>query len=448
LGAPLVVVAAPRTGSGKTVVTLALLRALRRRGLAVAAAKVGPDFIDPAFHAAATGRATANLDPWGMRLATLAATLDRTAADADLVVVEGVMGLFDAAADGTGSTADLAALLDVPVVLVVDAAGQGASVAAVVEGFARFRDDVEIGAIVLNRVAGERHARLLTDALDARVSTPVLGWLPVDPRLALPTRHLGLVQAVEHPGLDAFLDAAADLVAQRLDLDRVERIARAPTLSALGPAAPALPPPGARIALAQDAAFAFAYPHVLDGWRAAGATILPFAPLDGAASDATADAVMLPGGYPELHAERLAGAATFLNGLRRAATRGAAIYGECGGYMVLGRSLVDAAGRAHAMAGLLPVATSFAASRRQLGLRQVTLLAGGPLGPAGTRYRGHEFHYAAETARDGPALLDVQDARGEPLGAAGCRAGTVAGSFVHLVDRADARTLASGPAGR
>lgn len=436
MSAPALLVAAPRTGSGKTVVTLALMRALRRRGLAVGAAKVGPDYIDTAFHTAAAGREAWNLDPWGMRFATLMGALGHAAAGMDLVLAEGVMGLFDGAADGTGSTGDLASLLDAPVLLVVDAAGQGASIAALIEGFARFREDVEVAAILLNRVAGERHARLLLEAIDARLSIPVLGWLPVDQRLELPSRHLGLVQAVEHPDLDGFLDNAADLIEDRIDLARITRIARPPSLGSLVRPASPLPPLGARIAVARDAAFAFAYAHVLQGWRAAGAELVLFAPLADAPPDPAADAVYLPGGYPELHAPQLAAASGFLAGLRAAAGRGAAIYGECGGYMALGQHLVDRDGTSHAMAGLLPVVTSFAERHRHLGLRRVELLAEGPLGRAGSTYRGHEHHHASEIERAGPALFAAADALARPLGEVGCRSGSVMGSFVHLIDRA------------
>ena len=258
--------------------------------------------------------------------------------------------------------------------------------------------------------------------------------MPQAPELELPDRHLGLVQAAEHPELEAFLVRAADFADRHLDLEAV--IARAkPCQLAPRAFAPVLPPLGQRIAVARDTAFAFAYPFVLDGWRAAGAEITIFSPLGDEGPDQAADAVYLPGGYPELHAGRLAANAGFLEGLRAAAARGAVVYGECGGYMALGRGLVDAQGQRHALAGLLPVETSFAEPGLHLGYRAAELMAAGPLGAVGTRFRGHEFHFARLVAGEGEApLFRCRDARGAETGTMGGRAGTVMGSFLHLVD--------------
>ena len=430
--APALVIAAPATGSGKTVLTLGLLRAFRRRGVAVSSAKVGPDYIDPAFHAAASGRPCVNLDPWAMRPSTLQA-IATSAGQADLLLVEGVMGLFDGARDGTGSTADLAAHFGWPVILLVDARGQGASIAAIVEGFRRFRRDVDVVAIVGNRVTGAGHASILRAAL-APLGLPVLGLLPSEPRIALPSRHLGLVQAAEHEDLERTIDAAADWVAAHLDLDALMALAR-PTPRAADESAAGIPPLGARIAYAADEAFAFTYPHLLRAWRQAGAELAPFSPLADEAPDAAADAVFLPGGYPELHAGRLAGNGRFMAGLRDHARRGRTLYGECGGYMVLGAGLVDAAGQRHAMAGLLPLETSFAERKLHLGYRTIEALAASALGATGTRFRGHEFHYA-RVVSEGSAepLFKCRDAIGQDLGTAGLRAGSVVGSFLHLID--------------
>jgi cobyrinic acid a,c-diamide synthase len=433
------IIAAPASGSGKTVLTLALLRAFRRQGLSVGSFKVGPDYLDPMFHARATSRPCFNLDSWAMRLETLAGLGDAIVRGADLVLGEGVMGLFDGAADSHGSTADLASLFDLPVILVVDARGMGASAAALVEGFTRHRDDVEVAGVVFNRVASERHAAELRRACDDRFAQPVLGCLPADPRLEVPERHLGLVQAGELPALESFLDGAADLVADAVDLDRLRRLMRPFGLGLYGPPARPLRPLGQRIAIASDRAFAFAYPAIVEGWRHAGAEIVLFSPLADEAP-VPADAVYLPGGYPELHAGILAAQGNFLGGLRASVERGAYVYGECGGFMVLGQALIDGAGEAHRMAGLLPITTSFAAPRRHLGYRRLKLLAPSPLGQAGTTFRGHEFHYAslAEVGAQGaePApLFEATDARHQPLGLLGARQGAVAGSFMHLIDR-------------
>lgn len=433
-----VIIAAPASGSGKTLVTMALLRALRRRGLRVAGAKSGPDYIDPGFHAIASGWPCLNLDVWAMRPATLGATIAALSRDADLVLCEGAMGLFDGIdATGTGSCADLAALTGWSVVLVVDCSAQAASVAALVSGFVHHRRDVRIAGVIFNNAGGAKHADLL-DAAVARALPQLtrFGALPRDPSLTLPERHLGLVQAREHKELDALIERAADR-AQAIDLDALVACARPAALASDVQALP-LPPLGQRIAVARDDVFSFAYPAMLEGWHRAGATILPFSPLADEAPDDSADAVFLPGGYPELQAGRLAANRNFLDGLRGAALRGATVYGECGGYMTLGRVLTDADGVAHAMAGLLPVETSFQTRRLSLGYRIVKLIASGPLGVAGTVFRGHEFHYATVTSPEpSPPLFEVRDAGDRPLAAAGCRTGAVSGSFVHLIDRAE-----------
>jgi cobyrinic acid a,c-diamide synthase len=436
MAAPGLIIAAPASGSGKTVVTLGLLRHLANAGVAVASAKAGPDYIDPAFHAAASGRPCVNLDAWAMPPRMLRAAAAGLTEAADLVVCEGVMGLFDGATAREGSTADLAAALGWPVILVVDAHAQAASAAAIVRGFATHRDDVPVAGVIFNRIGSERHAAVIAEACALSVpEVAVLGFLPRAAGLALPERHLGLVQAREHPQLEAFLDAAAALVSRHVDVQALTALARPSVAAEADPSQVApIPPLGQRIAVAEDAAFAFRYALVTHGWRAAGVEILPFSPLADGAPDATADAVYLPGGYPELHAGRLAQADRFLAGLRAAAARGAAVFGECGGYMVLGRGLVDADGHRHAMAGLLPLETSFADRGLHLGYRHAVLAAPTPLGPAGRRYFGHEFHYA-RTLSEGPgrALLQAFDATGRDLGSTGLVEGSVFGSFVHLI---------------
>jgi cobyrinic acid a,c-diamide synthase len=433
-----IVVAAPASGSGKTTVTLALLRLLSREGRSVAPFKSGPDYIDGAFHrAASAGRPCYNLDAFAMRPDTIAAALAAGVGDADLAIIEGAMGLFDGAADGTGSTADLAAMLGLPVVLVIDAARQSQSVAALAHGFRNLRKDVAVAGVILNRVASLRHETLLRTALH-QIDMPVLAALPAQDDLVLPNRHLGLVQADEHGSLDLFLDTAADWLHRHLDRAILEQIAHPLGIRA-GAVLQPLPPLGQRIAVARDAAFAFSYPHLLQGWRAQGASLSFFSPLQDETPAQDSDAIFLPGGYPELHAARLAGNASMLHSLHDAALRQVAIYGECGGFMLLGRSLTDAQGQDHAMAGLLPVATSFAARKRQLGYRRILALSDSPLGARGSRFRGHEFHYSMQVGDCGDAtpLFAAADATGTETGPAGCRQGSVFGSYLHLIDRED-----------
>ncbi|MGE0260676.1 MAG: cobyrinate a,c-diamide synthase, partial [Alphaproteobacteria bacterium] len=431
------IVAAPASGSGKTLLTFGLLRLLRERGLRVAAAKAGPDYIDPSFHAAASGGACLNLDAWAMRESTVRASVEMLESQADIVLCEGVMGLFDGAGpDGeAGSTAALARLTGWPVVLVVDARRQGASAAALVGGFMRHDPAVPLAGVVFNRVAGTRHRMLLETALARHLpGLPLLGALMQDPALTLPERHLGLVPAGEQH-CEAAISRAAEAVAAGLDIARLLKLARPAANSRPHPApGPQLPPLGRRIAVARDDAFVFTYPAMLRGWRDAGAEVFFFSPLADEAPDPTADAVYLPGGYPELHAGRIAACERFFGGLRRGAADSTAIYGECGGYMVLGERLIAADGRVHRMAGLLPLATSFAERRLHLGYREVTLRAAGWLGTAGTRYRGHEFHYATLVSEGGAEpLFAANDSCGVGLGPAGLCRGTVGGSFIHLI---------------
>jgi len=423
-------IAAPSSGAGKTTVTLGLLRALVRRGVAVRGAKSGPDYIDPGFHAAACGADCMNLDAWAMppdRLRMLAA-------GPGLMVVEGAMGLFDGAPpDGRGASADLARILGLPVVLVIDAARMAQSVAPLVAGFAGHDSRVRIAGVILNRVGSARHEAMLRRAL-APSALPVLAALPRDVAIATPDRHLGLVQAAERPDLEPFLDRAAAMLERHGDVPAIAALA-APLPDAAETRPP--PPPAQTIAVARDAAFGFAYPHQMAAWRAAGGELRVFSPL---ADDPVpaAEFVYLPGGYPELHAGRLAAAKRFLSSLRRAAGAGSRIYGECGGYMVLGQGLTDAEGQRHAMAGLLPLESSFRAPQRHLGYRRAVLAAAGPLGAAGAAFRGHEFHYARVVGEEGPAeaaLFSVAAADGSRQGSAGQRRGGVFGSFLHLIDR-------------
>jgi cobyrinic acid a,c-diamide synthase len=428
------IVAAPRSGAGKTTVTLALLAALRRRGLAVQAAKAGPDYIDPAFHAAVTGRSSINLDSWAMPPCLLDALMSDVAESADMIVVEGVMGLFDgigAPPGRTGSTADLARRFGLPVLLVVDASGQSQSAAALVRGFTTHDPAVQIGGVVLNRVGSERHRRLVSGAISA-LGIPTLGSIARDESLSLPERHLGLVQASEHGDIEARLTGLADLAERHIDLDGIARLAAAPRIE-LSLGASAINPPGARIALAQDEAFTFIYPHLTQGWRREGAQIVSFSPLADEPPPESCDACWLPGGYPELHAGRLAAAHKFRDGIKGfAATR--KVHGECGGYMVLGESLEDADGVSHGMTGLLGHATSFAQKKLHLGYREARLLFDSPLGPEGSLVRGHEFHYASLTAtgNDVP-LAELADGQGRKLGTAGGRRGNVTGTFFHAI---------------
>jgi cobyrinic acid a,c-diamide synthase len=427
------IISAPASGAGKTTLTLALARACRDRGLTVQCFKSGPDYIDPAFHAAATGRVSVNIDSWAMKREIINALVAR-GADADLVLAEGSMGLFDGVAapgvSGTGSTADIAEMMGWPVLLVIDPSGQAQTAAAVAAGLRDFRAGVRLAGVVLNRVASPRHEDLVRRAL-ANAGIAVFGALPRHATIELPKRHLGLVQAEEQKGIDQLIGEAARFISQHVDLDAV--------LQSAGDWSPQpasrsanLTPPGQRIALARDAAFSFIYPHMLDAWQAAGAEISTFSPLADEGPDASADVCWLPGGYPELHAGHLAANKKFQRTLASfAETR--PVHGECGGYMVLGTALTDAEGTSHAMTGLLGLETSFAQRRMHLGYRLAELAAPIPGYQAGSRLRGHEFHYSTIVAQPDQPLAMVRDATGATITETGSRRGSVTGTFFHLI---------------
>ena len=433
---PGLLIAAPASGTGKTTVMLGLLAALRGKGLAVQPFKNGPDYIDPAFHRAASGRESFNLDTWAMPGAMLDGMLS-AAEGADLVLAEGSMGLFDGVAaqgaTGNGASADLAARMGWPVVRVIDASGQAQTAAAVAQGLARFRPGVRVAGVILNRIASPRHEALVRAGM-AEAGLAVLGVLPKRAAIAMPERHLGLVQAEEQPALQALIAEAAALMREGVDLDAL--IAAAGTTAK--PVTPArITPPGQRIALARDAAFSFVYPHLLQGWRAAGAEILPFSPLADQGPDLTADVCWLPGGYPELHGATLAGASRFRTGLRAFATA-KPVHGECGGYMAMGEAIIDRNGNRHPMAGLLGLVTSFEQRKMHLGYRSAVLAQAIPGQVPGSSLRGHEFHYSTILSQPDAPLAQVTDATGASVPETGSTrlqpgGGLSTGTFFHLI---------------
>ncbi|MEI4263517.1 cobyrinate a,c-diamide synthase [Roseovarius sp. D0-M9] len=431
IDAPGLMISAPASGTGKTTVMLGLLRSLADDGIRVQPFKSGPDYIDPAFHLAASGRASFNLDTWAMGDGLLDA-IAAQAAGAEICIGEGSMGLYDGVAtrgqSGFGTSAETAARMGWPVVLVLDVSGQAQSAAAAALGFKMYNPDLPFAGVILNRVASPRHERLTRMGME-KAGLTVLGALPRRGDLALPERHLGLIQAVEHPDLARAIAGYATFLRDNVDLTAIKAAARGraiPQSDAL------LPPPAQRIALASDAAFSFTYPHLIEGWRAAGAEVLPFSPLADETPDPTADLVWLPGGYPELHAGTLAAADTFRSALRRhAETR--PVHGECGGYMALGEALIDKDGARHQMAGLLGLVTSYEKRKFHLGYRQATLSAPLPGHAPGARLRGHEYHYSTILEQPDAPLAAVADADGNSVPETGSRRGRVSGTFFHLI---------------
>ncbi|AEV15272.1 Cobyrinic acid a,c-diamide synthase [Thermus sp. CCB_US3_UF1] len=415
---PRLLLAAPHSGAGKTTLALALLQALRERGLAVQPFKVGPDYIDPTHLELASGRRPYNLDGFFLDGEGLLSLFRHGARGADLALIEGVMGLFDGKdpQGRVGSTAQVARLLQAPVVLVVDAGGMAGSIAPLVQGFARFDPGVRVVGVLANRVGSARHAEILREAL-APLGLPLLGWLPLDPGLELPERHLGLVLAGEvRPPLEALRKAL------RLDLEGLLRLAgEAPPLPEAPPFLPERHPPRARVAYAWDRAFRFYYPEALELLEALGAELIPFSPLaDGALPQA--EALLLGGGYPELFARELSENTPMREAIRR--FRGPVV-AECGGYMYLSRGLW--VGEAFfPMVGLVPGEARMG-ERPVLGYREVEALRDSPLAQRGEAFKGHEFHYAHLPPSPSPAWRRVGGEEVE-----GYTDGRVLASFVHL----------------
>lgn len=434
------VIAAPASGSGKTTVTLALLAALRRRGLAVAPFKVGPDFIDPGHHAAASGRISHNLDSWMCGDDGVRRTFARGCRGVDLAVVEGVMGLFDGAEGKSeaGSTAAIAKLLRAPVLLVIDAKGQARSVAALIKGFSQFDPELDVAGIIFNRVASSRHAELLRDA-HASVPglPPLLGILPREPQIALSERYLGLITAEAAPERTLFYEQLAGWFESGVNIDtllkcRPETSSLVPEDSRPEPLQPVAPK--VRIAVARDEAFSFCYEENLELLEAAGAEIAFFSPLRNPHLPTGINGLYLPGGYPELYASQLAANQPLLKEIRSAASAGMPIYAECGGLIYLSGGVSGTSvDHFSPFVALFPAWARMLPQRKALGYRQVTFRFDTILGPAGTTARGHEFHYSeVEIAADVPRSYALSRADGEVLEDEGYALNNVLGSYVHL----------------
>ncbi len=425
-------ISAPASGTGKTTLTLGLLHALKQDGLNVQPYKCGPDYIDPAFHAAAAGASSFNLDSWSMSPAMLAQHVNR-GANANLMIAEGSMGLFDGVAKtgatGNGASADIAALMGWPVVLVLNVSGQAQSAAAIAKGFKEMRSDMPFAGVILNQVASPRHEALIRLGME-NVGIRVFGALPRKGAVELPERHLGLVQAEEQDTLHTILENLAGFIREHIDLDALKAAAGETTLGDHAPHV--IAPPAQNIALARDEAFSFVYPHLLDAWREQGARVTTFSPLKDEAPDENADLVWLPGGYPELHAGRIAAAKNFKTSVRKfAKTR--PVHGECGGYMAMGARLTDKDGTQHEMLGLLGLETSYEKRKMHLGYRQVSLVEPTIGFEAGQKLAGHEFHYSTIVNQPDAPLAKVIDANGDPVPETGSRRGHATGTFFHLI---------------
>ncbi len=428
------VVAGTNSGCGKTTVSLGLMALFRRKGWIVAPFKVGPDYIDPGHHNRASGRASRNLDGWMLDKDYNRVCFENGVSGCDVAVVEGVMGLFDGF-DGrseSGSTAQMAKWLDLPVVLVVNAKSMARSAAALVKGFEQFDPDLRFAGVIFNNVGSERHLSYLTEALEDHVGMPCLGGIPRTEGLAMPERHLGLVTDDEHGLTPERLDVLADVMERHIDLHRL--------FDASGPGV--VPSKhrtsrdtigSVRIGVARDQAFCFYYPDNLDLLEGSGAELVFFSPLSDTELPDNLDGIYLGGGYPELFAERLSENRPLLAGIKAASERGMPIYGECGGFMALCRDIVDFDGNVWPMTGCFPFTARMLPKLRSLGYREVTFKEDTVIGKKGRVTRGHEFHYSAiDENPDVHTAYRVTPRNGESSVPEGYTVNRTLGSYIHL----------------
>jgi len=433
---PRLVIAGTHSGVGKTMVTLALLAALKRLGRHVQAFKAGPDFIDAGHHTAITGRPSRNLDGWMLGKSMNREIFARGACDADLSIIEGMMGLFDGSSpvDEKGSTAELAKQLAAPVLLVIDGSAMARSVAATASGYACFDPQVRVAGVLFNRIGGEGHYHLLKDAVEAETDLAVVGYLKPDPALTIQDRHLGLMTAIEQQST-TLVDRLAQAAAETVDVDRVEQLAYQADGDDLFP----IPVPSkeqtggrVRIGIAYDPAFCFYYKDNLELLEMLGAELVRFSPMN---DEALPDVELLyfGGGYPELYGERLAANVGMRKAIRSFAERGGAVYGECGGMMYLTQSIRDFENRSHDMVGLFPAEAVMSKTTMTLGYRVLEMSSACLLGAAGTRAKGHEFHYSRLEAT-GPLhyACVLTDAQGNSMGRDGLMVGNTLALYTHL----------------
>ena len=433
---PRLIVAGTHSGVGKTTVTLALMGALSARGRRVQPFKAGPDFIDPGHHSVVTGRSSRNLNGWMLDAATNREIFARAAADADLSIIEGMMGLFDGSSPikEVGSTAELAKELDSPVLLVIDGSAMARSAAAMVLGYAQFDPELRVRGVLFNRVSGAGHYTLLKEAVEAETDVAVVGYLRPDPAVEIADRHLGLFTAMEQRGGELY-DRLGKAAAETIDLDRIEALADSCREWPVATTSPAVRNHGpmVRIGVAQDQAFCFYYPENLELLEAEGAELIPFSPLKDQLLPDDVSMVYLGGGYPELYGARLAGNVSMRTAIRKFAAGGGTIYAECGGMMYLTRAIRDFSGTVHEMVGLFQAEAVMQRQGLTLGYRVVEITRPCILGECGVTVRGHEFHYFTVVPKEALAhVCALTDARGDSKGPDGLVLGNVLALYTHL----------------
>lgn len=432
-------IAGAGSGVGKTSMALGITRALRRRGLRVQPFKVGPDFLDPTYLKLAAGRTCYNLDGWMSDRPYVEGLFDHATADADMAVIEGVMGMFDGA-DPTsldGSTAQMAQWLDAPVLLVVGAHGLARTLAAVVKGFVEFEPGIQLAGVIANRCGSEKHQRWLAESLAGAKLPPLVGAVPREGLPTLQDRHLGLVTADHSVLPEQLIEQLADACDEHLDMDRIMALGQEVQRRERIESVPQSTSKQVRIGVARDEAFHFCYPDNLELLTRHGAEVVPFSPLADDALPEDLHGLYLPGGYPEEHAQRLSANRSMAECVRQFADSGKCIYAECGGLMYLGHQLETLDGRKQSMVGVLPIDTRMLPKRKTLGYVEVTLDRPSLFGPQGTTIRGHEFHYSEITDQslepDGwRQVYRIQRRRDDTLRTEGFQKGNILASYVHL----------------
>ena len=426
------------------------MRALNNMGVKIAPGKIGPDYIDGSYLSKASGREVINLDGFAFDEKQIKALAFEQAESADLLLIEGVMGLFDGAngmgaggkrgAKGAkgesersgkrggveGSTANIAQILNIPVIMVIDCSYFAQSISALVYGYKNYDKNINLAGIILNKVASLRHEEILRESL-TNIDIEILGVIYKNNELKIPSRHLGLTLADEIDNGETHIEIMAEIVKNSIDLEKIYSLAK--KIKRVEYQAN-LTPLGQNIAIAKDICFSFIYQHILLDWKKQGANISFFSPLNNEAPEKTADAVFLPGGYPELYGEQLSKADNFFNGLRLARDRGALIYGECGGFMVLGQFLIDERGKKHKMSALLPFSSSINKPKRILGYRN---LSHNSMLPFAKNLKGHEFHYSTSSPSNLPTLFKASDAKGNKLADMGVQDKNIMGSYAHII---------------
>lgn len=433
---PRLIIAGTHSGVGKTTIVTGLLAALKQQGLTVQSYKVGPDYIDPGYHQLASGKVAHNLDTWLLPTEKIVPIFTKTAVGNDIVIVEGVMGLYDGGREGVSSTAAIAKLLKAPVVLVIDAKSMGESAAAIALGFKMYDPEVNVVGVIINRLGSKNHEKMVTEALE-RIDIPVLGCLYRNEVLTMPERHLGLTPVTEYRG-DTMLVALCEQITKQVDLEGMIALAQAaPTLVTEEECSSSLDKTVAhvRIGVAQDEAFSFYYPESLEVLTMLGAEIVPFSPLhDEKLPDV--DGLLFGGGFPEMFASELTENLDMRQAIQHACAHGMPVYAECGGFMYLTDKMIDFDGLEYDMVGIIPASCSMQSKLQTVGYVEATALTDNVLCTAGECLRGHEFHFSVmnrdESVENFPWAFEFKKARTGAIYPGGYGAGNVLASYLHM----------------